>query len=71
MGGRKERLNGDLRHPCFSTSDSVKEKGIGVVKDGYIHGLNVREKEPVGKGSRGWEDNIKMDLTNLRFRGMD
>jgi hypothetical protein len=29
------------------------------------------EKRPLGRPGRRWEDNIKMDIQEVRFRGID
>jgi len=32
---------------------------------------NLREREPLGRTKRRWEDNIKMDLQKMGWKGMD
>jgi hypothetical protein len=32
---------------------------------------SLREREPLGRTKRRWEDNIKMDLQKAEWKGMD
>jgi hypothetical protein len=34
-------------------------------------GKNLRERDPLGRPNRRWEDNIKMDLQGVGCEGMD
>jgi hypothetical protein len=43
-------------------------------KKGNAYGILVEKPEgrrPVGKPRRGWEDNIKMDLRDIGWYGLD
>jgi hypothetical protein len=44
--------------------------GRGDVYTGFWLG-NLRDKRPFGRRRRKWEDNIKMDLQEVGFGGMD
>jgi hypothetical protein len=43
-------------------------KGRGLYR---VLGGNVREKRPLGRPKQRWEDNIKMDLQEVGWGGMD
>jgi len=44
--------------------------GKGEAYTGFLWG-NLREKRPLGRPKRKWEDNIKMDLQEVRCGGID
>ena len=61
-------------------SDQIEKNVMGGACSAYggkerrilgFEGGNLREKRPLGRPRRRWEDNIKMDLQEVGCGGMD
>jgi len=63
----------------YCESDNIKKNEMGWACGAYGEGggmyrVLVRKPEgerPLGRPRRKWEDNIKMNLQEVKFRGMD
>jgi hypothetical protein len=75
--GGWRRLHEDLRN--FNDPPNIKmvlklrimRRAEHVARTGDMRLRKPEEKRPLGRTKRRWEDNIKMDLREIRYEGAD